>query len=274
MVNMLQDTAGVERFRTLTPSYYRNAQGAIVVYDVTRRDTFNKMQTWLDELDTYSTKRNIVKMIVGNKIDKVIKFWWKLTLNYLKICQAKFSKSGIRIYLLLQESREVSREEGIKFAKRHSALYVESSAKTRDGVECAFEELVQKVSPNRFIPKILFLHFQKNCLLLQLSNECLSFVSCYFLKNLKQSDNPNSRFVGSNTNWHNISVPDSRRRCGWGCIMWRLVLHSQLKAMKDSQYSAIIFVMLRWEVLCEKFLYNLCIYVLECCMVWCRDYLC
>lgn len=62
----------MERFRTLTPSYYRNAQGAIVVYDVSRRDTFNKMQTWLDELDTYTTRRNIVKMIVGNKIDKVI----------------------------------------------------------------------------------------------------------------------------------------------------------------------------------------------------------
>jgi len=107
------DTAGVERFRTLTPSYYRNAQGAIVVYDVSRRDTFNKMQTWLDELDTYTTRRNIVKMIVGNKIDK--------------------------------DTREVTKEEGIKFARRHAALYIESSAKTCDGVECAFEELVQKI---------------------------------------------------------------------------------------------------------------------------------
>lgn len=42
--------------------------------------------------------------------------------------------------------REVSREEGMKFARRHQTLFIESSAKTRDGVQCAFEELVQKVS--------------------------------------------------------------------------------------------------------------------------------
>ncbi|XP_069700470.1 ras-related protein Rab-18-B-like [Periplaneta americana] len=107
------DTAGQERFRTLTPSYYRDAQGAILVYDVSTKQTFTKLETWLDELDTYSTKNNIVKMVVGNKIDK--------------------------------EKREVSREEGMKFARRHQTLFIESSAKTRDGVQCAFEELVQKI---------------------------------------------------------------------------------------------------------------------------------
>ena len=66
------DTAGQERFRTLTPSYYREAQGAILVYDVTNYSTFAKLETWLSELETYSTKPNIVKMIVGNKIDKVV----------------------------------------------------------------------------------------------------------------------------------------------------------------------------------------------------------
>ncbi|KAJ9594196.1 hypothetical protein L9F63_014356 [Diploptera punctata] len=107
------DTAGQERFRTLTPSYYRDAQGAILVYDVSNKQTFAKLETWLDELDTYSTKSNIVKMVVGNKIDR--------------------------------ENREVSREEGMRFARRHHTLFIESSAKTRDGVQCAFEELVQKI---------------------------------------------------------------------------------------------------------------------------------
>lgn len=65
------DTAGQERFRTLTPSYYRDAQGAILVFDVNSYATFAKLEVWLSELDTYSTKSNIVKMIVGNKIDMV-----------------------------------------------------------------------------------------------------------------------------------------------------------------------------------------------------------
>lgn len=65
------DTAGQERFRTLTPSYYRDAQGAILVYDVSNHSTFSKLETWLNELDIYSTKNNIIKMVVGNKIDVV-----------------------------------------------------------------------------------------------------------------------------------------------------------------------------------------------------------
>lgn len=81
----LQDTAGQERFRTLTPSYYRNAQGAILVYDVCSRQSFSRLDAWFDELETYATNTNIVKMLIGNKIDKVkLIFLWYTLKQYLE----------------------------------------------------------------------------------------------------------------------------------------------------------------------------------------------
>ncbi|NWV97382.1 RB18B protein, partial [Machaerirhynchus nigripectus] len=107
------DTAGQERFRTLTPSYYRGAQGVVLVYDVTRKDTFRGLERWLNELEMYTTSSNTVKMLVGNKTDK--------------------------------PDREVERKEGLQFARKHSLLFIETSAKTQEGVQHAFEELVIKI---------------------------------------------------------------------------------------------------------------------------------
>lgn len=110
------DTAGQERFRTLTPSYYRGGQGVIVVYDVTNRESFSKIENWLTELETYSTNQDLVKMLVGNKCD--------------------LESHGERV---------VSKEEGLKCARKHQMMFIEASAKTREGVACAFEELVEKI---------------------------------------------------------------------------------------------------------------------------------
>nr|ACO11580.1 Ras-related protein Rab-18 [Caligus rogercresseyi] len=108
------DTAGQERFRTLTPSYYRGGQGAILVYDVTSRESFSNVENWLNELDTYTTNHDIVKMLVGNKCD-------------------------------LEDKRVVSKEEGQKCARKHRMMFIEASAKTREGVQLAFEELVENI---------------------------------------------------------------------------------------------------------------------------------
>ncbi|GAA5985418.1 hypothetical protein JCM5350_007759 [Sporobolomyces pararoseus] len=98
------DTAGQERFRTLTSSYYRGAQGVILVYDITARDTFDSLSSWIQELDTFAgtgpASREVVRMIVGNKVDK-------------------------------EHARVVSTEEGMNFAKSRNPpwLFMECSAK-------------------------------------------------------------------------------------------------------------------------------------------------
>ncbi|KAI9227079.1 MAG: P-loop containing nucleoside triphosphate hydrolase protein [Piptocephalis tieghemiana] len=108
------DTAGQERFRTLTSSYYRGAQGVILVYDVTNRATFDQLDVWFKELDTYATHKEVVKMVVGNKVDK-------------------------------ESDRVVSLEEGQALAEEKGALFCECSAKTRLGILAVMEQLVGKI---------------------------------------------------------------------------------------------------------------------------------
>ena len=111
----LWDTAGQERYRTLTPAYYRGAQAVIFVYDVTSEKSFRNLDGWVQEVEKFSTKANIVKMVVGNKIDTPI------------------------------SDRAISRERGLYFARCHKMLFLETSAKSSLGIDTAFEELVEKI---------------------------------------------------------------------------------------------------------------------------------
>ncbi|KAF9597522.1 hypothetical protein IFM89_019436 [Coptis chinensis] len=107
--------AGQERFRTVTSSYYRAAQGIILVYDVTRRESFtNLADVWAKEVELYSTNQDCIKMLVGNKVDRDIE-------------------------------REVTREEGIALAQEHKCIFIECSAKTQQNVQQCFEELALKI---------------------------------------------------------------------------------------------------------------------------------
>ncbi|KAJ0409113.1 hypothetical protein P43SY_002247 [Pythium insidiosum] len=105
------DTAGQERFRTLTSSYYRGAQGIVL-------DTFENLDLWLQEVEVYSPAggRDVVKLLVGNKIDK--------------------------------QERVVSRKEAEEWARSKGMLFVESSAKTRIGIQQVFNEVVNKILEN------------------------------------------------------------------------------------------------------------------------------
>ncbi len=111
------DTAGQERFRTLTSSYYRGAQGIILVYDVTRRETFDSLGMWLQEVEQFSMGggKEVVKLLVGNKVDQF---------------------------------RNVSRETADEWARQRGMLFMEASAKTKEGIAQVFNEVVQKILEN------------------------------------------------------------------------------------------------------------------------------
>jgi Ras-related protein Rab-21 len=108
---MIWDTAGQERFHALGPIYYRDANGALLVYDITDRDSFTKVRHWVKELRNVVGKK-IVLLIVGNKMD-------------------------------LEKQRQVNDEEAKEYAASVGAIHMTCSAKTNKGVEEAFLELTK-----------------------------------------------------------------------------------------------------------------------------------
>ncbi|KAH9608687.1 hypothetical protein KSS87_009152 [Heliosperma pusillum] len=107
------DTAGQERYRAITSAYYRGAVGALLVYDVTRKVTFENTARWLRELRDH-TDPNIVVMLIGNKSD-------------------------------LRHLVAVSTEEGKAFAEQEGLFYMETSALEATNVDHAFSEVLTQI---------------------------------------------------------------------------------------------------------------------------------
>ncbi|PIN20942.1 GTPase Rab11/YPT3, small G protein superfamily [Handroanthus impetiginosus] len=107
------DTAGQERFRAVTSAYYRGAVGALIVYDISRKITFESVKRWLEELNTHCDT-TVAKMLVGNKCD-------------------------------LENIREVSVDEGKALAEEEGLFFIETSALDSTNVKKAFEIVIREI---------------------------------------------------------------------------------------------------------------------------------
>eukprot|EP00331_Platyophrya_macrostoma_P020054 CAMPEP_0176475716 /NCGR_PEP_ID=MMETSP0127-20121128/43756_1 /TAXON_ID=938130 /ORGANISM="Platyophrya macrostoma, Strain WH" /LENGTH=189 /DNA_ID=CAMNT_0017871333 /DNA_START=44 /DNA_END=610 /DNA_ORIENTATION=- len=107
------DTAGQESFKSVTRSYYRGAIGALLLYDITRQDSFKNVEMWLKETRSHASEKMSI-VLVGNKSD-------------------------------LSSKRAVSYEEGAKYAQEHGLAFFETSAKEGTNVQEVFYHAAEMV---------------------------------------------------------------------------------------------------------------------------------
>jgi Ras-related protein Rab-11A len=105
------DTAGQERYRAITSAYYRGALGAMLVYDIGNKETFDNLERWIKELRN-NAGEDIVIILLGNKIDL---------------------------------DRAISREMATRFAETHRVDYLEVSAMLCEGINSAFEKMAESI---------------------------------------------------------------------------------------------------------------------------------
>ena len=115
------DTAGHEKFRTITTSYYKSAHAIIILYDITEQSSFEHIKNWMVEIEKFA-KQGVLKLIVGNKKD-------------------------------LEDKRQVSKEEAEAFAKNNGVKFLEVSAKDNINIEELFFGVV-KILYERYLKSI------------------------------------------------------------------------------------------------------------------------
>lgn len=122
----LWDTAGQETYKSITRSYFRGASGALLVFDITKRSSFESVTNWLNDLRQIA-EEGIVVILVGNKLDLAD--------------HSTNMEGGNKRAVTQKEAEEWCQREGI-------TQYIETSAKSGEGVERAFLEVAERIYMN------------------------------------------------------------------------------------------------------------------------------
>jgi len=110
------DTAGQERYKSITSTYYKGAKGAFIVYDITRKSTFDNIDKWIGDLKNNGDE-NMIVYLVGNKSD-------------------------------LNDMREVRKDEAMTKSEKFNIAFSETSALYGDNIHKIFQDLMEKVYIN------------------------------------------------------------------------------------------------------------------------------
>lgn len=115
------DTAGQEKYQTIVKNYYNGANGVLLIYDITNKKSFDKVDFWYNDLKNTLNLNEVFVCLVGNKID-------------------------------LNENRVIEKDEAEKYVEENNLQYFEVSAKTGEGINELFEDVTNKIM-NKILKK-------------------------------------------------------------------------------------------------------------------------
>ena len=107
------DTAGQERYKAITSAYYKGAKGAFVVYDITRKGSFESIEKWVNDLTSTADKKLTI-VVIGNKCD-------------------------------LEDQRQITKEQGEEKANKLEVAFLETSAFSGENLDKAFEMMINEI---------------------------------------------------------------------------------------------------------------------------------